>query len=146
MRGGHNAKATKHLKLAGTFREDRHGDRVDSKYEGMPEQIKGLGKDGQQMWKLVVKHTPAEVLAGIDGPALFGLCRWWAMWRKYDRIANSAKAKPNDLYLAMGAWKQCNQLMIQFGMSPVARTRIKSGERSVDTSDPLSQMIANRGA
>ena len=74
------------------------------------------------------------------------MCRWWAAYRNFDRKAASIKGTANDLHLAVCAWKQCSQLMIQFGVSPVARTRIKHGDTDPtdDATDPLAAMIRNR--
>ena len=144
--GGHNAKPTLQLKREGRYEAGRHGDRVDDQYEGMPELIRGLGKDGQYLWKLITENTPPGILVTVDSAAMFAMCRWWAAYRKFERKAMGAKSKPHDLYQASTAWKQCSQLMIQFGLTPIARTRLKGGEKAAELNDPLSQMIRNRAS
>ena len=109
--------------LNGSFDDRRHTDRADVLYpDDAPVQIRGLGKDGIQAWHLITDSTPAEILKRIDSMQLFGLCRWWTIWREYDR--KHAAGDERALTPARNAWEPFSKLAQQFGMSPTARCRI----------------------
>ena len=86
------------------------------------------------MWDKVISTTPEGVLKEIDAAMLFGMCKWWSVWRKLDRSL-SQKMCPATITSATKAWNAFNTAAIQYGMTPAARSRlqIEQGHSSKDT-------------
>ena len=139
---GRHRKPTIQLRREGNFRDDRQGGRADVAYE--PADLKaphGLGTDGQWLWALVIKGTPRGILSAVDTAQLFGMCKWWARWRKFDRRVDM---DVTDMRQMAVCWKQFSFIAGQFGLSPAARTRIKAPGKQDAPDDPLAKMIAGR--
>jgi len=131
----------------GNYREDRHGDRADTQYDGTPTAPHGLGKDGQYLWKLINTGTPDDILAKIDSPTMFAMCRWWQKWRELDRRSHRDDFTPQQFRMMVDAWTQCSKMMMEYGMSPVARTRIKKANTKTQTeTDPLLKLVGGRAS
>ena len=139
---GRPRKPTLQLIREGNYREDRQGGRADIAYQ--PADLKaprGLGDDGQWLWALVIKGTPRGILSAVDTAQLFAMCKWWGRWRRLDRKSNLDVA---DMRQMVECWKQFSTIAGQFGMSPAARTRIKTPGKQETADDPLARMIADR--
>ena len=144
---GRKPKPTNQLKREGNYNVTRHRDRVDQRYKEAPLPIHGLGRDGRFAYEMITSSTPEDILCKIDSLALFGLCKWWAEYRKWERKA----AKSGDLAhnrMAIDAWKQFVNLARDYGLTPTSRAKVRSntGAKVKDEADPLAQMIRLRGA
>lgn len=142
MVAGRPRKSTSQLIREGNFRSDRQGGRADVAYK--PADLiapRGLGDDGQWLWKLVIKGTPRGILSAVDTAQLFAMCKWWGRWRRLDR---KSQLKAADMRQMAECWKQFASIAGQFGLSPAARTRIKAPGKQDAPDDPLARMIAGR--
>ena len=77
---GRPRKPTRILKLAGTFRKDRHGDRFDSQIDPeVPNAPEWLTGEGLAEWDRLTGHIQyRRALAPIDRGALATYCTMWA--------------------------------------------------------------------
>ncbi len=74
---------------------------------------------GQGLWRELVPMLVSQgILTLADLPALENLCDLYSRWRIY----------PDDL----SARKEYNRLLIEFGLTPSARSRIKTTEKPKD--------------
>ena len=128
-------KSTSDLKLHGTFREDRHGGMVDAEFvAGVPVMPDDLGPDGEWLWSTIIKGYAPGVLSGQDASALEGAARWWARWRKFDRLIDEAADPYKATCLASIAWKAFVGVASKLGLSPAARASLKFPDKK-DKSD-----------
>lgn len=83
----------------------------------IPEKPAGLGAHGSRMWDdLVMELEP--ILARVDGMGLELICRWYQHYREAE--------KRRDPRASAEASKIMLRLMTEYGLSPSARTRVKS--------------------
>lgn len=148
-RSGRKPKPTVLHIAHGTYNATNHRDRADhpknaeTNYEGEPTQLRGLGADGRWLWKNVVDNTPKAILARIDSAMLFGLARWWQIWRDADREAAEGSAKA--VQRAANAWRQFTSIASQFGMTPTARAKLRAEAPQVTPEvDPVEDLYARR--
>ena len=118
----------------GEERPDRKG---GFKTSGELEQPDGLNEDGQAMWNFLVEAMPKGLMQSVDAAALFGLCRHWAIWRHWERMATSEDVAIayKASCMAGNAWKHFDALARQFGLMPKARQSIKYDEFENGTDD-----------
>ena len=81
----------------------------------------------QQMWDQVAAYVPEEVKAGADTSSLISLCKWWGMWFDLQSKWDSAEKEEDrpSIYEISKAWSHAEKLLIEFGMTPAARAKIK---------------------
>lgn len=102
----------------------------------MPKHIQGEAK---AEWDRVIGELRRLGLAtSLDRAALAGYCQSWARWvdaerqlRRYGAIVKSPSGYPmQSPYLGMAnmALKQMREFLVEFGMSPAARTRVATDE------------------
>ena len=139
------------LKTRGTFREDRHGDRLEIAAEKptCPEWLKGEAK---KEWNRQIKElVKAGVIAKLDRGLLAAWCDAWAAFGNLSgRIAAIEELLPGaDAEHAERLEKQLWRLAIQkerslatllkisdrFGFSPAARARLKTRQPEQAPSD-----------
>lgn len=120
-------KSTQVLKLQGTYRKDRHSDRVDVQFSaGEPEKPADLDTDASWLWDTVVGNMPERGKSRIDAPLLLGMARWWSQWRRFDAELRDGVGDPYKvMVMAAAAWKQFEGCASRFGMSPAARASLK---------------------
>lgn len=120
-------KSTAALKLHGTYRKDRHGNRADVAFQpGEPEKPADLDADALWLWETVVGNLPPSGRSRIDAPLLWGMARWWSQWRQFDAELKAGEGDPYKvMVMAAAAWKQFEGCASRFGMSPAARAALK---------------------
>jgi P27 family predicted phage terminase small subunit len=113
---------------------------------GEPEMPPSLGKLARQYWKSLAPDLMAVgVLSTIDGKALAACCHAYQRWveaeqkideygilveesvfnKKGKKVATKLKRNPADI--SAQSWlKVMKSYLIEFGMTPAARTRIRS--------------------
>ena len=146
-RTGRPAKPTVQLRREGTFDTSRHSDRVDDSYDGVPEKIRGLGKDGLYCYEMITGSTPPNILVHIDSLSLFGLCKWWAEFRDWERKMSSPVGTEKDMRNAGFAWDKFSKLASEYGLTPASRTKLRannSEQSKTAPGDPLAAMIESR--
>lgn len=129
--GGRPRKSSAAHHRDGTFRADRHqSTEAELTFTGGEPRMPGNFTEPQRsLWGMVVSRIPPDHLGEIDGPALTALCRWWRLYVFYDEELWRREMAPDEEYKLMiataMAWKQCEKLLRQFGMTPAARQLIK---------------------
>lgn len=145
MPAGRPPKPTAMHKLHGTYRADRHGDRVDDGqvFEGVPEKPNDLGPDADLLWDQVVAQLrTAKVVAAIDEASLEAMCRWWGRYRelmrRVDKESYDDEVCETLELRARRAWLAFDRVSSQFGMTPAARAKLKT-EPKKDAHSPLDE-------
>jgi P27 family predicted phage terminase small subunit len=98
-----------------------------------------LARAAKKEWRRVITELQALGLAtSLDRAALAGYCQSWARWveaeeqlKKYGTIIKSPTgfiALSPYVMLAQASLKQMREFLVEFGMSPSARTRVKPDE------------------
>lgn len=143
---GQQPKTIARHKRDGTYRRDRHGDRVDdSDFEGdLPERPADLSVDELSVWELVLGTSPDGVLRAIDESELIGCCWWYGEYCKAMRCMRPMKATAKAYYrlanLAAIAWKHFAAAASRFGMTPADRARLKMTKADEKQEDPLEAL------
>lgn len=140
-------KPTESLKTDGTFRKDRHGDRLDASHEffAIPSSPTNLGKDGKKLWDMVVDElAAAKVVSELDAPALQAMCQWWQ--RYLDITAAIADMQIEDEEVeqlenrARRAWQSFDKVAARFGMTPSDRAKLVTAPKEGCDESPLSSL------
>jgi P27 family predicted phage terminase small subunit len=92
------------------------------------------------------------LLTAIDRAALAGYCQAYGRWVEAERalethgtLVRSASGFPvvsPYLRIADRAMRQMHSLLVEFGMTPSARSRIKAGEPPQGT-DPFDELLSS---
>lgn len=127
---GRPQKDTQQHKRDGTYRADRHADRLESPtMTGAPDKPRWLGKEAAAWWDGVIGCLPAEVLGKVDEYALALLVEKWAEWRRYVLALEDIDVTDKEHYkvamLANMAAKTVQGLLGKFGMTPSDRAKMK---------------------
>jgi P27 family predicted phage terminase small subunit len=104
---------------------------------GMPDPPKHLGAKAKKEWKRITPELyRAGLLTKIDGPALASYCDAYAQWvessdklKKTGMLARGAKGDPvinPYLKISNAAQERMKQLLVEFGMTPSSRSRVKA--------------------
>lgn len=137
-------KSVAQHKIDGTFRRDRHGDRMETRFEqGLPEKPETLTGDASRLWDTVVSGLPDGALCHVDWAALSVACSAFAFAR---RFREQLERDPLNTKL-MRCWCKAEQLFLtlssRFGLSPLDRTRLSfapPADNGID--DPLTVLKA----
>ena len=121
-------KPTSEHKRQGTFRDDRHGNRLDAAVKpGVPAKPDDLPAESAQLWDTVLKHLPEGTASELDAAALEMCCRWFAEWKRCQRELESGEQSDGYKWSirAATASKQFSLLAGRFGLTPGDRTKLK---------------------
>ena len=132
MSRGRPKKPTATLKLAGTYRSDRHGGRAEPQPDpSMPERPKGLDAQGRKAWdRLAPELHRVGLLTVLDRDLLASYCRFYSLavecWRgaKKDGPVVMVAGKPQQnpyIGSAHKAEDMLRKLRRELGMTPSAR-------------------------
>jgi phage terminase small subunit len=135
--------AAKH-KLDGTYREDRHGNRLESViFSNAPLELtppESLRDDGKRQWKHVMETLPESVLKNCDEGKLHQLA---FIRQQLNDLQQAIESSPLDGKLIEIYLKLCGQydrLGKQFGLSPVDRASLKV-EDPKEPMDPFAEFM-----
>ena len=135
--------ATKH-KLDGTFREDRHGNRLESvAFSSSPLRLPppdSLRDDGKQQWQMVIDTLPDYVLKNCDEGKLYQLA---FIRQQLNDVQSAIESSPLDLKLIQTYIKlssQYDRIARQFGLSPIDRAAMKVEEQQ-EAVDPFAEFL-----
>ena len=125
------------LKSRGTFREDRHGKRVESFPAGKPTCPKHVKGEAKAEWNRQVKAlAQAGVLSLVDRALLADWCILWSLSiqaaKEQDRVEYR---KLVELQVKVGT---------QLGFSPVARARVTALPEAGEV-DKLDEFLGETG-
>jgi P27 family predicted phage terminase small subunit len=148
---GRPNKPISHLKLYGTYREDRHGhvdDQVDA--TGEPVRPEWLGHEAKQLWDRVVPLLIASgIAAEIDESELAAMCDWWGRYRDATRALDTIAIQERGYYsmqiLAGAAWKNFSSIASRFGLTPSDRAKLRTGKTD-DAKDALADFISSKSS
>lgn len=141
-------KPTAAHKRDGTFRADRHGDRVDASFPtGLPVKPHDLPPESEWLWNHLVENMPAEQIALIDRTAMESACIWYAHWKRFDALLMQSP-DPEIFKMASQSWGRLEKLFSKFGMSPLDRARLRAPAKKESEEDALSQLklVSAKGA
>jgi phage terminase small subunit len=129
--GGHNKKSLAELRLAGTYRRDRHESRArlpDNRGFGPPTPRHKLTAEQNAVWQMVVPSlAEAGIVCELDSALLTGFCVWHA--REIEICRELSAALPSGDAKAMKAWQRmanmaakiCRKIEHDSGLTPAAR-------------------------
>jgi P27 family predicted phage terminase small subunit len=145
-----------------TRRPSRDHDGPEPKLPNCPAHLKG---EARKEWKRIGrKLLECGLMTEIDGPALALYCQAWSRWVeaeenlvKYGTVIKSPSGFPMPspyLAIANKAMAQMTRVLVEFGMSPSARTRVSVSKpkpaapylvEDDDRPDPRLLMLRNEG-
>ena len=113
-----------------------------------------LSADARGEWERIAPLLVAQGLLVKDyRAALMGYCRHYARaveWdKKADEIghvhitANGTPMVHPYVGLANVAWEACRKFLVEFGLTPAARTRVRVDKKDVPQ-NPLAELLARR--
>lgn len=114
---GRRRRPTAELKLHGTFRQDRNGNRRDDQL-----QLGGIlddppqGEHARQMWDAIVGTLPPGVLGQMDTMLLRGACEQWQRYRGLHEAGEGDKA--------LKVLVELSKLMGRLGLTPTDRSKL----------------------
>jgi P27 family predicted phage terminase small subunit len=133
---GRPRKTTKQLKLHGTFRKDRRFEGEPEPDTDIPERPKWLKGEAKKEWnRMTPLLAKMKCVTCWDRSMLALYCHWWGVYvmlarkiKKADDVVvftTNGNEVQNPLFTAMNrASKNCKEAAMEFGLSPVARTRL----------------------
>ena len=135
--------ATKH-KIDGTFRQDRHGNRLESvEFKSHPLRLAppdSLRDDGKQQWQIVLDTLPDFVLKNCDEGKLYQLA---FIRQQLNDVQTAIESSPLDVKLIQTYIKlssQYDRIARQFGLSPIDRAAMKVDDQT-QTVDPFAEFL-----
>ena len=135
--------ATKH-KLDGTFREDRHGNRLESiPFQSASLRLappESLREDGKRQWQIVLDTLPEFVLKNCDEGKLYQLA---FIRQQLNDVQAAIESSPVDTKLIQTYIKlssQYDRIARQFGLSPIDRAAMKVEDPKNDV-DPFAEFL-----
>lgn len=137
----------------GTYQPSRHGGSEPSSGDGAllrPAKCRLTG-DAKKFWDSEIpKLQKLGVIDAADSAAVFMMCRWWAIWRAADKELEQIQSgkKKGNAYTAMirarMAQNSWQALAIQFGLTPVARAKLRA--EPPGPADELQEYLDHRPA
>lgn len=138
---GRKPKPASALKLHGTYREDRHGDRGGNDGGAELPCPATLDADGAWLWSMVT-GCRKDWLAESDAVSLQVCCEMWSAYRRLWRLWSDDLTDKNLRCSAIAAKAEWEKTATRFGLSPVDRARLGRGVESGAGADELEDMLA----
>jgi P27 family predicted phage terminase small subunit len=109
-----------------------------------------LSPEAAAHWPVVAKQLEsAGVLTNMDGIALALYCESFARWRhaqeqiaQFGPVVKTPQGFPVQspfLSIANKSWEQMTKLLIEFGMTPSSRTRVKVAKKPDDGNEKFKE-------
>lgn len=138
---------TADLKLHGTYREDRHGDRADvAGCVGQPVRPADLDEAGVELWDTIIaEHEKRGILGEIDTAALHMLCEHWSLWNRAKAMAKNDPIDKEIRCAVTGYAGVIQKLLAKFGGTPVDRAALKINNARGGKENPLVSFGRKRG-
>lgn len=138
-----NTKTTEALKKSGTYRADRHADRIDGA-GGKPRKPRGLTKEQKKLFDDIAKNLPKSILGELDSTAIGMLLDHYRAYLEAMALW-AANLDDNGCRLAANAafdrfWK----IGGHFGLTPMARAKL-SAPADPETAEPFENLYARIG-
>jgi P27 family predicted phage terminase small subunit len=152
MPGGRKRKPTEMLKTAGTFRADRHANKLELPL-GAPVPRAAMGEISREAFEFIsARLTAVGVVAEIDAFALQMFADAWEDYiasrevirrdgPTYTTTTNTGdimfRPRP-ELSMMNNAWERLKKIIPEFGMTPSSRAKINAKDEVQDIDDLLS--------
>jgi P27 family predicted phage terminase small subunit len=132
--------------------------RNEPKFTGTPTCPKHLDKDAKTEWKRIAPVlTSSGLLTSADRAALSAYCAAWSRWlnaelsiQKFGAVIKSPKSgfpiQNPYVGVANTALTQMRAFLIEFGMTPAARSRIQVEPNGGGGGDPFANFMRGIGA
>ena len=155
MGRGRKPTPTAILKLQGTYRHDRHSDRIDAVEgrEGVPECPKWFDREGKSAWSRVTASLgELHLLSPDDWQKLAGLCQEWSVYVRTSKRLNAMKATDSGWSsteavklksINTAAFNNYCRVCGDFGLDPVSRGKIKV-EKKEPVGDALDELMKRK--
>ena len=136
---GRPAKPISDHYLHGTYRRDRHGDRVDGAIApGPPVKPADLPADASELWDSILGTLPSDAIASVDYAALTACCRWYGVMLANLRLLEAGTGDAYKLTtLAAIASKQFATFAQRFGLTPADRAKLRLPATELPDADEL---------
>ncbi len=109
--------------------------RKEPKATGVPECPTWLSREAKVEWRRVVPALMTMgLVGGIDQAALAAYCQSWARWRGLEEALDGDPTDRNLHLMASKAKGDLRSFLIEFGLTPVSRSRMASPAGSADDS------------
>lgn len=142
--GGSTKKSAEQHKQSGLYRPGLHDAPKELAFaQGKPEPPADLGPSGQYLWQLITDNSPQHLLTKIDSASLYGVCRWYQVWRDCDELCRQYPGEAKYVNTAHKAYTALEKSMVHFGLTPAARARLAAAAPDRDE-NPLSALAAER--
>jgi len=129
-RTGRPAKPLTELKLAGSFREDRHGhraDAIDPPTVALPEPPTWMRETARGYWpELGSMLVARKLMSPIYATALAAFCDALADWVDLGKFTEDEATNPQWWTLKAKAWDRVMKSCREFGLTPSAIGSIKA--------------------
>lgn len=152
MGAGRKRKPTAMLKSSGTYREDRHGGKMNTNVSipHPPTQIEGISKETYDF--IASRLNDLGVISELDGFALQMISDAWEDYISARSVIRqngptySTETSNGDIMfrprpeLAMmtNAWDRLKKMLSEFGLTAASRAKINVEEKMEDIEDLLS--------
>lgn len=139
---GRKPKATDTLRAQGTYRKDRHKDRIDPNKALSPSPVDWLTDEEKEVWAQWHEYLQRnDILKETDEVAFGMLCKIFVRVQKLSKTlpgptkfvinhksdSGASVKKRNPLYdILSDSENKLLKLLTEFGMTPVSRARVKS--------------------
>ena len=100
---------------------------------GKPIKPDDLDKEASWLWDLVTPDVMTWGAGGADAPMLASMCRWWSLYRSLSARIETDEYDFRVMIGATAAWKNFEKAASLFGLSPVARTKLRTPEKKPQT-------------
>lgn len=152
---GRRPKPTEVKKRQGTLQKCRTNAKEPTPQKGAPKMPTGLSKKARAYWKDIAPQLDEMgVLTRADAMALTRLCEAVADWHQ----ANEAEAEHGLVFttvdglikanpatrLKSDADKRIRAWLIEFGLTPAARSKVSAKEGDEDKDNPYAQFLGKR--
>lgn len=96
---------------------------------GAIEKPSDLDEQASWLWDSIIADVVAWGAGASDGPMLASMCRWWGIYRTLSTRLESEAYDFRAMIGASTAWKMFEKAASQFGLSPVARAKMRVPEK-----------------
>lgn len=128
--------------LKGTDQPCRMNDHEPAPSADQVQMPEGMSPEAEQVWETVsAQLLQAKILTNIDQNALRMYCEVYSKWLHAMEMLNKGGPLQKKVYRGESYWvaspfvkltdtyyRQCMQLMTEFGMTPSSRTRVKTSD------------------
>jgi len=113
--------------------------------EGVPVKPAGLCEIASAHWDTVTGNIHGWGIATrADSASLEQMCRYWALWQSAMSLSENDPSDKNARLATVAYGDQWRKLAVEFGLTPVARTRIAIQElKKVDALEDFVAKGAN---